>query len=334
MYFPHHPQIGAAANITVPDAVPVLSYSPVVVPIAGRPADLQMRVSAPAPITGAADDDDSLLPVIVLAHGAGSTNSLSSLEGYGPIADFWAGHGFVVVQPTLLYSTTLDVDGPGAADGWYRESAADLSHVLDHLDDIERSVPLLGGRLDREKIAVAGHSMGAWVAALTLGLGNVDPRSNGTDVFAARDDRFKAGLILSGMGLGGDAISEQGRTLIPAYGPDFSTLTTPSLVVYGDRDVQPYLTTRGADWHADPYVHSPGATDLLTVGGGGHLLGGIAGWDAAETDDESPERLVAVERMTWAYLWSSLHGDDDDAWSAAVEALGDFPEIGSVQHKE
>ena len=44
-------------------------------------------------------------------------------------------------------------------------------------------------------------------------------------------------------------------------------MVTPTLVVAGDNDVNPRLTTRGADWHADPYTLSPGAKWLLTLTG-------------------------------------------------------------------
>jgi predicted dienelactone hydrolase len=79
--------------------VPVLSVSPVVLSIPGRAVDLEVRVSAP--VTG------SELPVILLSHGLGFSNSLSSLNGYAPLANFWAAHGFVVIQPTHLDSKTL-----------------------------------------------------------------------------------------------------------------------------------------------------------------------------------------------------------------------------------
>lgn len=54
-----------------------------------------------APATG------SDLPVILLSHGQGYSNHLSSLNGYAPLADYWAAHGFVVIQPTHLSSSTL-----------------------------------------------------------------------------------------------------------------------------------------------------------------------------------------------------------------------------------
>lgn len=42
------------------------------------------------------------------------------------------------------------------------------------------------------------------------------------------------------------------------------------------------------DWSEDPYRLSPGADQLPTVFGGEHSLGGIPGYEAAETTDESP----------------------------------------------
>ena len=85
----------ASTQSTVIDPpVPVLSYGPVVLPVPGRPVDLHLRVTAPATGTD--------LPVILLSHGQGYSNNLSSLNGYAPLANFWAAHGFVVIQPTHL----------------------------------------------------------------------------------------------------------------------------------------------------------------------------------------------------------------------------------------
>ncbi|WP_216329325.1 hypothetical protein [Deinococcus aestuarii] len=97
-------------------------------------------------------------------------------------------------------------------------------------------------------------------------------------------------------------------------------MRTPALVVAGDQDVGRHLTTRGADWYADPYFLSPGPKCLLTSFWGKHGLGGIAGYDAVETTDESPERVEAVGRLTWAYLRSVLY-PDDPSWSTARTAL-------------
>ena len=109
-------------------------------------------------------------------------------------------------------------------------------------------------------------------------------------------------------------------------------MTTPALVVVGDKDVSPHLTIRGADWHADPYLLSTGSKCLLTIFGGEHLLGGVSGYDAAETTDESPERVATVQRLTWAYLRSALY-PEDSAWSVACAALAELHELAQVECK-
>src|SRR4051812_4173675 len=129
-------------------STPVISYSPVVLSVPGRPVDLEVRVSAPATGTD--------LPVILLSHGHGFANNLSSLNGYAPIANHWAALGFVVVQPTHLSSRTLTSlvsDAPGAPYFW-RSRAEDMSQILDQFDLIEYAVPQLAGRVNRDQVAV------------------------------------------------------------------------------------------------------------------------------------------------------------------------------------
>ncbi|RYP33185.1 hypothetical protein DL766_003617 [Monosporascus sp. MC13-8B] len=326
MQFPHHALIGAAANIPVNSPVPVVSFSPVVLPAGNRPVDvdLQLRVTAPSAGDG--------LAIVLLSHGLGPSNWLSSLDGYAPLAEFWAAHGFVVVQPTHLDSAFLGGagDAPAGREFFWRSRARDLGRVLDELDAVEAAVPGLAGRLDRARVAVAGHSFGAWAASVLLGARNVDPRTNET--FAAPEGRVRAGVVLAGTGAGGANLSESGRRIVPFYGPDFSTMDTPALVVYGDEDASPSLSNRGADWHADPYALAPGPKALFTVRGGKHGLGGVSGHDAAETEDESPERLGAVQRMTWAYLRSQLF-EGDTAWEEACKALGGLGQLGTVEQK-
>ncbi|MFG2342392.1 alpha/beta hydrolase family protein [Streptomyces yangpuensis] len=299
-------------------AAPVLSFSPVVLPVAGRPVDLQVRVSAPATGTG--------LPVILLSHGHGPSNNLSSLNGYAPLADFWAAHGFVVVQPTHLTSRTLAhlvADAPGAPDFW-RSRAEDMSHILDRLHHIENTVPQLAGRIDPTKVALAGHSLGGFTAALLLGAGLTDPDTG--NVVRLLEPRIKAGVLLAPPGRGGDVFNGPMAEQWPIIGAvDFSTMTTPALVVTGDKDDSRHFTDMGPDWHADPYTLAPGPKTLLTLFDAEHGLGGIAGYDAAETTDESPERVAAVARFTAAYLHTQLY-PGDNAWQTIHEALTTGPD--------
>lgn len=304
---------------------PVLSVSPVVLPSPGRPVDLQVRVSAP--VTG------SDLPIILLSHGQGHSHHLSSLNGYAPLVNFWAAHGFVVIQPTHLSSTTLTLDpNTAGAPMYWRSRAEDMRSILDQLDVLEAAVPQLSGRLDRGKVAVAGHSMGGHTASLLLGARLTDP-ADGTEVNLA-EPRITAGVLLASPGRGGDALTEFVAQNYPFLStPDFAEMSTPALVVAGEKDASAHLTIAGPDWHADPYLLAPGPKSLLTLFDAEHGLGGISGYDVAETTDENPARVAAVQRLTSAYLRAQFF-PGDAAWQAACDALTGGPDpLGRVESK-
>ncbi|WP_037857542.1 alpha/beta hydrolase family protein [Streptomyces sp. NRRL S-340] len=304
---------------------PVLSYSPLVLPVAGRPVDLPVRVTAPATGTG--------LPLILLSHGHGGSNNLSSLNGYAPIAQLWAQAGFVVVQPTHLSSRTLAhrlAGAPGAPWFW-RSRAEDMTHVLDRLDVIEETVPHLAGRIDHGKVAVAGHSLGGFTANLLLGAQVTDPGTG--ERVSVLEPRITAGVVLAAPGRG-DVVHPAMAERIPVFKSiDFSTMAAPALIVAGDKDDSRHFTDAGPGWHTDPYALAPAPKTLLTLFGAEHGLGGIAGYDAAETTDENPERVSCLGRLSAAYL-STHFRLDDHAWQRACQDLlaGSDP-VGRVESK-
>ncbi|MFI2670851.1 alpha/beta hydrolase family protein [Streptomyces albidoflavus] len=274
----------APVSVPVPVPVPVVSVEPLVLAVPGRGEELRVRVSAP--VTGRG------LPVVVFAHGFGA-----SLEGYGPLADYWAARGFAVVQPTHLdaKSVGLAADDPRRP-GLWRYRVEDVRRVLDQLDVLVGRVPGLAGRVDQERIAVAGHSFGGQTA----------------------------GVLLATAGRGGDALTPFATENLPwLRGPEFAHLKAPALVVAGDRDASP-LTVRGPEWMADPYVLSPGEKSLLTLFGAEHFLGGISGYEVAETTDENPARVALVQEVTLAYLRHVL-GVGSEGWERVRRALGEEP---------
>lgn len=295
----------SALDLPVSAPTPVVSVSPVVLSAPGRGEDLQVRVSAPA--TGRA------LPIIVFAHGFGN-----SLDGYAPLVNFWAAHGFVVIQPTFLDSRTLGLspEDPRTPSIW-RFRVEDMKRVLDSLGLIEASVPGLHGRLDRSRIAAVGHSYGAQTTGMLLGARVIDPDGSlGEDM---SDPRIKVGVLLSATGQGGEDLSPFAAEHFSFMNPSFAEITTPALVVAGDKDDSP-LSVRGPDWFTDAYTLSPGGECLVTLFGAEHSLGGISGYLVTETTDENPDRVAWVQRLTGAYLRSALY-PGDPSWPTACAAL-------------
>jgi dienelactone hydrolase len=322
-----HALIGEAAKIPTTPSTPVFSVGPLALPYPRRIVDLTIKVSAP--ITG------SNLPIILLSHGHGMSNNLSSLNGYGPLANFWAAHGFVVIQSTHLSSKSLSLrKTTSGAPLYWRSRVEDMSFIIDHLSDIESMVPTLQGRLDRSRIAVAGQSLGGHTATILLGATLTDPDTGITHSLV--DPRIKAGIVIAAPGNGGSDLSdfayENYRSLSH---PSFAEMKTKALVVVGNQDASPYLSKRGADWRADPfpYTYSPGPKDLLTLIGGEHGLGGIAGYDAKETTDESPLVVAVVQRMTVAWLRGAL-GEESKAWGRRVRLWRGSREWGVLSRSE
>nr|WP_201471012.1 alpha/beta fold hydrolase [Microbacterium hydrocarbonoxydans] len=297
---------------------PVVSVAPVELSAPGRPVPLEVRVSAPASGTD--------LPIVLFSHGNGW-----NLDGYAPLTAFWASRGFVVIQPTHLDSRRngFGFDHPVFPSIW-TERISDLTRILDQLDAIEAAVPGLAGRMDGSRVAATGHSWGGQTAQALLGARILDETGELGDDMS--DSRVSAGILFAATGLAGDDLHPFAQANFPFMRPSFAELTTPTLVVAGDHD-QSKMSSRGPDWFTDAYTHSPGATDLLTFFGAEHGLGGIVGYEVAETTDEDPQRVAVIQRLSTAYLRTALHVDES-SWPAARAAFGDGVEpIGRVESR-
>lgn len=296
----------------------VISVTTVIPSARERGLDLQTRVTAPTV--------GSQLPIVIFSHGFGE-----SMDAYSPLAEFWAAQGFVVVQPTHLDSQVYGIapDDPRTPEIW-RFRIEDLTRVLDGLDAIERAVPSLSGRVDRSRIAVAGHSWGATTASALIGARVIDKDGNTNEDFS--DPRITAGVLLALPGTGGENLTPFAAENFAFMNPDFGHMTTPALFVAGDHD-QSRLTTRGPDWWTDAYALSPGGKSLLTLYGAEHMMGGIAGFSTHDTSDWSFERIALVQQVTTAYLRSAL-GVGDDSWSEVGAVLAANPDrLGQLESR-
>jgi len=302
---------------------PIISFSPVILPVVGRHVDLEIKVSAPA--TG------DNLQVILLSHGHGPSNFLSSYRGYGPMVDFFAAEGFVVIQPTHQNSKVLGLSSslPEAPLFW-SSRPADMTFILDHLDEIIATVPGLAARVDKTNVAVVGHSMGGQTVAMLAGMEVTDYATG--KILNAAEPRLKARVLIGASG-GPEGFNGAARQMYPVLAAgDFNTMTLPALIVNGDKDVNLMFSDLD-NWRADAYYQSPGPKDLLTVFGAEHIFGGISGYDARETSDENPERVAFVCESIVAYIRSTFD-PTDSSWEQAKKNLnGVEGSLGSIESK-
>lgn len=185
-------------------ATQTISISPVTLdaPFRGRP--LEMRITAPTTGTD--------LPIILLSHGHGPSLYLPSKDGYAPLANFYAEQGFVVIQPTHASSKVagLPHDIAGAPLFW-RMRIEEMKLILDRLGEIEESISAISGRLDHDKIAAVGHSMGGQTVGMLLGARLSDPKDDNAQDVNVIEPRIKAGVLLTPPGNGGENLSEFAR---------------------------------------------------------------------------------------------------------------------------
>jgi predicted dienelactone hydrolase len=273
---------------------------------AKRDKDLHVTIHVP--------EETGPRPVIVFSHGAGGSG-----ENYGMLLQGWAQHGYVVIAPTHADSVAMMpaekrrelrpadviVDAVTDVEGW-QDRARDLSFVIDSFDELEKRVPELNGRLDRNRIGVAGHSYGAMTATMIAG-GKIRTKLGG-DLKSFADPRVKAAIEMSGQGEGQMGFTDG----------SWDDLKIPLMVMTGSED----RGAKGQDpkWRKAPFAHSPagdkywvfidGATHMSFVGRPMDLIGGIrrAGDDRPAKDNKAI--FAVIQRATRTFWDAYLKGDD------------------------
>ena len=153
------------------------------------------------PIRIAYPDTEGAFPVIVFSHGSGSKGDM-----YKGFTDFWASHGYVVIQPTHMDSRSLGfkIKRENLREMYTQmlyvtdTRRKDMSFVLDSLGLIQEMVPDLKGKMDTLNLVAAGHSMGAATAMLVSGMKLINPMDSSEE--SSDEDRFKALLMISDPG--------------------------------------------------------------------------------------------------------------------------------------
>jgi predicted dienelactone hydrolase len=119
-------------------------------------------------------DTTNACPIIVFSHGLGGTR-----DGYEFLGRHWASHGFVSAhvqhrgsddavwrgKARTMESMRSATTDPEAV----RNRPLDISFAIDELLTMNAGPGALGGKLDTNRIGVAGHSFGAWTTLAIAG---------------------------------------------------------------------------------------------------------------------------------------------------------------------
>jgi dienelactone hydrolase len=244
-------------------------------------------------------------PVVVFSHGGGSSKDM-----YDGLADHWASAGYVVILPTHRDSRSLGFTMQGASQELILQvlesRRQDLVFIVDSLGRLPQQVAALAGRIDAQRLVVAGHSMGGATALTVSGLVMEDVNTGSR--FGFREPRFDALLLLT----------EPGNSPMAPEFP-WRAVPVPVFVATGSRDYS-------GQWSGPPkqrLYRFPAELALpegiprhyLFIEGMDHYLGGLV----CRTDVPGPPdegALQAIRATSTVFLDAYMKND-----AAALEFL-------------
>lgn len=201
---------------------------------------------------------DGPFPIVIFSHGLGG-----SREGYEYLGQYWASHGYVSVHVQHLGSDSAVWENVPMNDAMaaLRKAAAiianvtnrplDISFTIDRLEELDHENSPLKGKLDLNRIGVAGHSFGAFTTLAVAGEVFVSP--TGREVSFA-DSRVKAAIAMS------SPVPVNKSALDQAFGK----IKIPCLHMTGTEDSSPIGHTSPADRRL-PYEHIHGSNQFLII---------------------------------------------------------------------
>ncbi|MCC6679419.1 MAG: hypothetical protein IT445_00805, partial [Phycisphaeraceae bacterium] len=194
-----------------------------------------------------------------------------------------------------------------------QQRCRDVSFAIDELTKLnaEKSLPLFG-KLDLDRIAMAGHSFGAVTTQFACG----EFSETGGNLLKLADDRIKAGIALS-----------PSPPTIGDAATAFASIRIPMSFWTGTNDTSPITPEMTAARRLEPFAAMKNADAyLVVIDGGTHMLfGGVTRGRRSPTPQQQSD-LVLIQQGTTAFLDAYLKGHADALdWlkNEQADAIGD-----------
>jgi len=198
------------------------------------------------------------VPVVIFSHGLGT-----SRDDYRYLGEHWASHGYLSVHLTHIGSDETALRGPGGLPPRrLADFLDDVPHRIDRPRDASFAIDYLSRnsdlarRVDLARIAVAGHSYGAYVAHALVGL-TVDLPDRKNVSFT--DPRVRAAIVMS----------PQSKDKFGLHPGSWNHIDVPVLSLTGTRDIE--YGVGSAAPRRTSYDSTPGRDQyLVTIEGATH----------------------------------------------------------------
>ncbi len=271
-YEPGPHQVLTINDLTLRDEVP--------------PRDVTLRILYP--------DAAGPFPVVVFSTGMFCVPQL-----YDRILEHWVSHGYIVVQPN--HRDSPNNQRPPTMDELmeiFPSRMRDVSFIVDALDEIEAGVHI-EGRMQKDRVAISGHSFGAVISMVKTGLYLKDEFVGSWG--PTYDDRFQAAVLFSGVGKGMKEMADNA----------FDGIRKPFMASGGSKDIGRVVPggMEGREWRMQPYLLAPALDKYsLITEGSDHYLGGLI-CNAQKGGEPDYESLAIVRAMSTIFLDAYLKND-------------------------
>ena len=242
------------------------------------------------------------LPLVIFSHGLGG-----SREGYEYLGRHWASHGYISLHVQHIGSDDAVWRGQDQPMQAMRQAAIrpenavnrarDVSFVLDEMAGLNSAPGLFQGRINLEKVGLAGHSFGANTTLVAAGQVFILP---GGQTVGFAEPRIKAAIPMSA------PVPRSGNELDRV----FAAIAVPCLHMTGTLDDSPIGDTKAAERRV-PFDQISGAEQyLVTFNGGDHMIFSGRPRTAAAGRGEKDALFQDLIRQATTAFWDAyLMGD-------------------------